>query len=958
MAMTLDQWQERLQSHFMQLASARAYSDFPLFALEHDLTDDELEEITRLLHAQLVDGWKLGRHWLVWVVYATELGYDYDGDEYWSSFEQRTPGWRQTVTSTRRDQLRTWFTKFQTTYNGVKPSGPWAEWFSIIAWPITHAILPKYLQWQFARTLYELRYQLAHLETIRPAAVGALLATNAWDSSSRFREFLEQQELTGRIVLALLSDRMLEGDSPIYPPTLERLVADLEEVQSTRQWLGETRRLVADRLKGAARAHGQTLFYRETDRDAGSSAARTPPRIRPTLLLRRSSASTWSVVIDIPSFAGAARSQPSLSSALRSSRCKIAGTGDVWLPSGWLLSGSRRRVLKRWPGSGAPLVAFERSDADLSQWVAHETRLSTGPTWLCRLGRDGLAKEIAGRIARPGRKYILLSEAEITSRHPFLATCKLDCEGIHAALLTLPETISFEAARILQQWGLQVSRTVRVWPAGLPARGFDGEGRSEWLTSEAPCFGIVHDHPVDSYSLRLDNGEELTLRPSAVGAPVFVKIAPLLAGRHTLSVKARQTLAAGVAPSPPAEGVVILDVREPDPWNPGTTSHSGLAVVLDSDTTNLDGFWEGNVGVNVLGPAGHHVTCTISLHAANGKELLSEQVGSFELPVTPADWTRKFSPIVADDRRTWTYLEAASGRFVVRGDELGEYALRLERDVKPLRWVCRNTQRITTVRLVDDTGGDQIPECRFFSFANPTAPTILDTGSMLAGFEVPTPGGLFEATLGRFGDAVTVSLPSSGRGFADLMIEPDLRALAGESAPVTNILEAIKRWGDARILGPLVQIRRNRIAQRLVARLYARLCGEQWAQAESDYLAGNHSNYSKQALERAVGGPHSFAIVLGREYDRMDEGTIPGKLWFASVAARYKICSEPGICEFALQFASHPHELPPVPQAVLAGWLQDLKARGVLLRGARLVALLAASKDAGPLGNIFPRWKW
>ena len=51
--MSLDQWQERLQSHFTQLASLRSYLDFPLFALEHGLTEDEFDEITDLLHAQL-----------------------------------------------------------------------------------------------------------------------------------------------------------------------------------------------------------------------------------------------------------------------------------------------------------------------------------------------------------------------------------------------------------------------------------------------------------------------------------------------------------------------------------------------------------------------------------------------------------------------------------------------------------------------------------------------------------------------------------------------------------------------------------------------------------------------------------------------------------------------------------------------------------------------------------------
>src|SRR5208337_2530623 len=104
MPMPLEKWQERLERHFTQLASARSNSGLPLFALEHGLTEDEFKEISTLLRSRLAAGLRLGPHWLVWVVYATELGYDYDGDEYWSSFEQRTPQWREKVTSGRRNQ--------------------------------------------------------------------------------------------------------------------------------------------------------------------------------------------------------------------------------------------------------------------------------------------------------------------------------------------------------------------------------------------------------------------------------------------------------------------------------------------------------------------------------------------------------------------------------------------------------------------------------------------------------------------------------------------------------------------------------------------------------------------------------------------------------------------------------------------------------------------------------------
>jgi len=955
MPMPLEEWQERLERHFTQLAAARSKSGFPLFALEHGLTEDEFEEISKLLHSRLAAGLRLGPHWLVWVVYATELGYDYDGDEYWRSFEERTPQWRERG---NRNLIRIWFSKFQATYHGVKPSGPWADWFSIIAWPITHAILPKYLQWQFAKTLYDLRFRLARLEALSPGAVGQLLAANAWEASSRFREFLQQAELTGRIVLALLSDRKVEGESPIYPLTLQRLVSDLEQAQSAREWLKETKRFVADRLKGASRSPGGTLTGRDVQSPDGKNDVGAPPGIRPTLMLRRSGTSTWSVVIDIPSFAGVARLHPELRAFLSSTRCKVLGAGDTWLPTGWLLSSAQRRVLKSWPGAGSPLVEFERPNGILDPLIDAETRLSEGPIWLCRIGVDGLAREIIGRIVRPGRKYIVLSVAALPSEHPLLAACGLDCDGISAGVLSTPDTLSSDNINWLQQLGLQVARTVRIWPAGLSGRGWDGEGHSEWLTTETPCFGIVHDHPLDAYSLRLNHGTETLIEASRVGSPVFVKIPPLPAGKHTLSVKARRGDHASAMPSSPAaEGVVTLEVREPEPWIPGTTSHAGLTISLDPHDPTLDTFWEGNVGVSILGPEGHHVTCAISLATASGTELLSEQIGTFDLPVTAAEWLKKFSQFVKEERRAWTYLEAGSGRFLIRGDELGEYALRLERDVKPVRWVCRSIHRITSVRLIDDTGRDDAATCRFFSFSRPAEP-ISRADDFLPEFQMDPPGGLFEARHGEFLDTIIVSTLQIERGFQGLVVEPDLHDLDNGNIQVRHVLDLLRLWCEARLVGPLAGIRRNCVIGRLVNLLFSRLCGRKWAEAEAAYLSDPQSMSALQQLERSVGGLQGFPAILLRGHDRMEAGTGPGTAWYAEVAAEYKISSEKELCAFALKLASQPHQSLLLPEAKFDELLRKISQKPALLRGARLLALLAASQNYAFDGGPFPRWNW
>ena len=218
MSESLDAWQTRLERHFAELAGARKATRLPVFALEHGLDADQIAEITKLLHARLRDGASLGRHWLVWVVYATEQGYDYDGEEYWTSFEARTPQWHERG---ERRSLRDWFQKFHSAYNGVKPTGPWAEWFSIIAWPITHAILPRDLQHQLARALFDLRPQLLRLVDCSPDQVGRYVAAASHHATSRFRYFLEQEELAGRIVLALLADSEFErgaGRSCSDPP--------------------------------------------------------------------------------------------------------------------------------------------------------------------------------------------------------------------------------------------------------------------------------------------------------------------------------------------------------------------------------------------------------------------------------------------------------------------------------------------------------------------------------------------------------------------------------------------------------------------------------------------------------------------------------------------------------------------------------------------------------------------
>jgi hypothetical protein len=93
---------QRLEAHFHALRDHRDTSGHgaPIFALEHGLSEAELA----LVKAEVCSAVRR-RHlpresWLPVVIYATEVGYDYCGDEYWQTFESNTPGGPSSKTAT------------------------------------------------------------------------------------------------------------------------------------------------------------------------------------------------------------------------------------------------------------------------------------------------------------------------------------------------------------------------------------------------------------------------------------------------------------------------------------------------------------------------------------------------------------------------------------------------------------------------------------------------------------------------------------------------------------------------------------------------------------------------------------------------------------------------------------------------------------------------------------------
>lgn len=943
MSADLDPIQTKLEDHFAALAAARSDRGLPVFAFEHGLGTDELSAVSSLLKAALRTNYRLAKHWLVWVVYATEQGYDYDGDEYWHTFERRMPLWDRGW----RPALRSWFGKFQRTYGGLVPVGRWANFFSIIAWPITHAMLPKDLQGQLARALYGLRYHIVSRLDQSPADVGRYLAQMARGGSSRFDNFLEQEELVGRIVLGLLDHRTTDGDGAILPQALARIVGDLEKARNARQWLHDTRKSVESaRMRGVARNAPGHIASALT---VGGEQSERRPSIRPSLSLRRIAVDEWALLVELPSFQQVADLSPELSYFLSRTRCSIAGSSGL-RPPGWLLGSAQRRALDAWPPTDQPVLQFQAPNPKMDHLLASEGHISQGPHWLFRVSSDGEATEVIGHMVRPGRSYVLVCQSDLPNVS-FAAPTSLRCRGAQAIRFEVPQALTAEQVSELKAAGLSVAQTIRVWPVGLAARGWDGEGTTEWLETESPCFAISHDHPVAEYELRLGAGQGLRVAARPAGVPTFIRLEPLPAGNHVLSVRVVRDPAPDGTPHP-VEGWISLSVRPPNPWVGGTIGHSGLIARSEPPEPTLDEFWEGLSHLDVLGPAGRQVSVCVELLDGTGSRIAAEQVANLTLPLGPDTWKTAFTAFERRDKDPWGYLAASSGRILVDGEELGTVRIPLQRDASPVRWVWRSTSKSTQLRLVDDHGGEAPVRVCFRSFANPLEEVPIKTENAEAGIEPSTPGGLFTASYGEVLVPLVVGVRKVDGGLGGLLVEPDLSAVRRTRDDALAILRAIVAWSDTRQVGALAGERRERVLSRLKECLHYVMCGAKWANAEVALRDASREGASKNAAVDAMldcfEKKRVFAVVLARDavkYARMPEHVRLRE--FAALAHRYavapSVASKPALdLSDVLYRGMRPSE--PELESII-GHLWDHPA---LTAGARIIQLLGAAGASVP----------
>jgi hypothetical protein len=799
--MTLNDWQQKLGSHFSHLHECRLThpSANPiLYALEHGLNEVEVAELCQQIHEWLKYSGPAHRHFLAWAVYSAEIGYQYSGEEYWTTFCRLTPDWQDSHNN--RDHIRSAFEEFQRKFNATQPQGPWAEKFTIICWPITHAILPKDFQRELAYVLYELRGSFTPQLLHNPELLGQRIEGAASNSGARFREFSENHVLVGQIATALL---LSEGDKEkalILPSTLDRIAADLDQNQRSREWLGDARRRADQiRIRGLSRSSDD-----QTELLSATGSILTPLQeeilelgLEPKLFLRRTGPDTWIVQIELPDLTSLIQRFPGVRGVVASQRCTIAGTKGAPLPRGALLYGRQVVALTRWPSSQELLINFEGLDPELKYLLTMECLLRRGPRWLFKVSSDGaMAAHVKTGIVQPGSSYILVSRkaSDLAAPTLYCAAAVVNCEGISAARLDVPEVLSKIYADELRDLSLGTASEVQVAPVGVPAARWDDSGTAEWLSTDQPIIKISVDFEVQGVLLNLVGPSPAKLELNGVRTwPLLIDLEKLNSGVYNLHVVVFRPGHAN-----PIFGRLQFTVREPKAWSGSIPTATPFSVQVSPAAPSMEDIWEEQATVELLGPSNRTVEAEIKFYSSSSPEpILERTIGSLVLPCPQPGWSDLWRAVTSERQIQNTYDASTECELIFHCEELGRFVLRASRESSPVRWIVKqeNSGYFLKLALLDDQAKTSLAH---YSFRSPAESNPMSVDPTI-GFRVSEGGGLFAAITEKYRTSIIV--PPAMHSLKWLSVVVDIPQATQSEADLDRHIAALELWATARAIG-------------------------------------------------------------------------------------------------------------------------------------------------------------
>lgn len=931
----LDDAQRQLDDRFSELAAMRKPLDYPVYALEHGLEADQVEEIAKAASLELRQTGLRKAHWLVWAALAAEAGYRYAGEEYWPALERARGEWRA---NDFRDRLRAWFRNFHTTYGGPVPMGRWAVHFNIIAWPINNAILPRYLQDHFARHLYDLRYELAHRAQAGPHDIGIFLRDRYDGSSSRFAYFLQQIELTTALVLALRDEEGSGALPRISPHLLTRIVGDLEAKRLARDYLRETRAVIRTRKfalstalrPGASPAGGPT--------DGGPTAI-LGPRLAAKLLPDRGLA----LALIIPDFAAALARAGMDVDALHGVRVRLPGHAERWTPATNLLTlAGKPREIAAFPPASAFVITLQGATQPLRTIFGPLSQFEERPCWVLRRYGDGLYRQVIQGHVRPGQSYLILARSA-------LPPADAACAGLNSLPVAMPDMVAYRLkvperladgqATALARLAIGTKAATLVEPAGLAPRPTGADTIARWLSSEPVILRIRADHDISGFVARLDGAEPERIA-NATGEALLA-LGDLPVGRHHLELAA---IPRGPASIQAATATFVFDIAAPQPWPEAVRAKAGFRLVVSPTNAPLEEVLAGRAVLSVIGPAGRQVQWSLDTFDAGGNLATTSCGGATGTRAAPAE----VEQVIARLRSTNSEAIDRAHRVDISAaiDELGIQSLRFPHAVEPLRWTFEPKQQV--VRLIDETAHEEPIEVAGLPLAAPLERIALTAPVLIEGQAIESPGMLLTARYRGRSQTAFISVPESAtmHSFAELDLAQRFDLPARDDDALLLLVRTLALWTRARALGHLAIVRKGMTVGNLRKAIAELACGPDFAP-----LISNGGPAALQAARNMVGGSPGFrSRMCSHPWSFSLRESIPA---FAGYADTYKVEPDAKRATAALALAFDPLRLRFGYDPDATAKAQRLLANRTLLRGAYLAHAHARERvDDAPVAVV------
>ena len=772
--------QKLLAERFTGLRDSRAGS---VFFIEHGLSETELERLSAAVRQAIWRHPPESSWWracpLPLVVSATEVGYRYrgTGTDFWPKLERALD---TDINPTSRQSIRDLFEECSSQYRGARPvATPWSAVFRLIAWPTTHALVPREFHRQLAATLANLR---ASVLAFDDASLHRAVKIVAERSSTRFASFLEGAGVAVSVIRALLG----EGSGEISESAVARIAEDLASDPDARRDIAFARR-AQQRLRSRPASPEETVAL---------------PAVEGSLQLRRHDDGTLTIEAQFPPVQGpdAAR----LRRTLRRRRFapRLWGAASA-VPSERFLSGLPFAVnLTSMPEAGAPLFDGlpELGLNDDLQRILESFTLDFHRSLLFSENADGdLARRVRGKEISGHRGYWLLTSDGAADT--FAGFPNLGEAGPYSCLRLDPSEASGKEA--LERRGYSVQYGIAVAFAGAPPLlNFGSTPR--FLVGDERVIVPRRIHPSGS-RVELD-GERTVLGEELVR----VRIPE---GKHVLEISNP-----GVSRQYPFEGVTEA----------ASNTNRACWIELAAPEMTVQALLGGNMALRIDGLAPlEGLVLTIELEAAGCCVGTTQRLGP--LP-----------QILFGDHESWSTLLDKSTREQVLRDptpvlhaRVGALAVEswpLEQRLRSCWWVKRPSGFILESEFGPLAYGE-------VAVAAPTASPESTRFEKTGEARLLSPLDPDEATFGRVAQFTTLCVaPDTLVLSAPRMRKPRLcrsPKADGESLGAEHLAEAWLRWALAESDSLTAEIRRRQVSSELDGWFTEVVCGENWRQREA-----------------------------------------------------------------------------------------------------------------------------